>query len=266
LPTPQNKQSSISGAEVVLLALLIFFGMALWVWVERGFDWFCRCEPKESRLLEQTGITQRQEELARLQEVTKQADAQLVGAQLDLQKQDAALKSLEALHPDVVKPTLASVSTETQKSYEATRNQQAADSQLIEYLSTYVALLKSQVKVNAAKLEADTETTARDFAKRNAIYTVEKSAVAFVLPLLLMLVVLVIVRWVFSHSLKISVWTNQGSLPYLIVAGALAILLAYQALQVAGAIVIATVLFLVVLWKIKWSAKIGKPPLAPNQE
>jgi hypothetical protein len=251
---------------VVLLALLVIFGMALGVWVERGFEWFCQCEPNEARTLEQRGITEKQEQLVRLQEATKQADAQLLGAQLDAIKQDAALKSLQTMYPEIVKAEPKSVSLETQKTYEAAKNQRAVDAEVVEKMTAHVDSLKDQTKTAADKLEAEKEAATRDTQKAKAKYALAKSAIVFVLPLLLVLLALGIVRAVLTRRVKITVWTNHGRLPYLIVAGALTILLAYQVLQLAGAIVVAIVLFLFILWKIKWSARVGKPPLAHNQE
>lgn len=265
MPTPQNKQLSISGAEAVLLALLIIFGMALSVWVDRGFGWVCQCEPDQARVLDQRGITQKEEDLARLKELTKQADAQLIGAMLDGKKQDAALKSLETLHPDIVKAA-NSISVETQKSYEAAKNQQATDVQLVESMTTYVASLKAQTKEAGEKLESDKRDATLAVKKSEAKYVLAKAALGFVLPLLLMMLALGVVRWILTHRLKIQVWTNHGWLPYLIVAGALTILLAYQVLQIAGAIIVAMILFVFILWKIKWSERVGKPPLGQNQD
>src|SRR5262249_41164376 len=151
-------------------------------------------------------------------------------------------------------------------SYEAAKNQQASDVQLIESMRPYVASLRMQAKQASDKLESDKRTALLQVKKSEAKYVLASSVIGFVLPLLLMLLALWVVRWILTNKLKLTVWTNHGPLPYLIVAGALAILLAYQVLQLAGAVIIAMVLFLFVLWKIKWSAKVGKSALAENQE
>jgi hypothetical protein len=262
----ENKPLQASGAEVVLLLLLVIFGMGLCVWVERAFTWRYT-EPTEQQFLGTPAITEKQDALTRLESLKKEVETQLVAAEIDRIKQTATIKSLETLYPEINKPQQGgstSISDEVRKTYEAAKNQKLASEELTALLNGRVSQLKSEAKATSESLGPEKQAARRAFQNEKTKYLIKKLAVAFLVPFAVVMMGLFLVRSFLRGVVKRPVWTSQGPLAYAIVAGSLLILLGYQTLEVAGAVLVGLILFLIILWKINWSARIGAPVVIEN--
>jgi membrane-associated HD superfamily phosphohydrolase len=252
-----DKQLAVSGAEVILLVLLVVFGMGLCVWVERGFTWLYP-EPAQPVFLKPLGIEAKQEELTRLESLQKAAATQLDAIELDQLKQTATIISLEAQYPDIAKPNQKAISAEAQRSYEAAKTQKLAQDALTTLLNGRIVRLKSDAKVVSEELEPAKRFAAEELQRAKTRYLLAKLTISFLVPLIVVMVALTVLRSFLKRVAQRAMWTNQGVLPFLLVACALLILLAYQALEVAGAVFIAIILFLILLWKIDWSMRANR--------
>jgi|SRR6185503_7887099 len=249
----QNRLT-VSGAEIILLIFLVMLGMGLWVWMERVFTAFYN-EPNEQQFLNTQSINEKQEELARLEALRKDAANQLLAAEVDQLKQRATIKTLETRHPGIDKlqqGTATAISPEAVKSYEAARTQELAASELINLLSARITKSRNDAGAVTKELDPLKQSATKEFQRAQLKYLLMKSAALFLLPLVVIVLPLLFVRRIASGQL----WTSQGAILFLVVAGALVILFAYQAFQLTGAILVGTILFLFLLRKIKWSPKV----------
>jgi membrane-associated HD superfamily phosphohydrolase len=252
-----DKQLAVSGAEVILLVLLVVFGMGLCVWVERAFTWLYP-EPTQPVFMKPLGIEAKQEELMRLGTLQNAAETQLAAIELDQLKQTATIISLEAQYPDIAKPNQTAISTEAQRSYEAAKTQRLASEALTTLLNGRIVRLKSDAKVLSEELEPAKRFAAEELRRAKTRYLLAKLTVSFFVPFVVVILTLFVLRSFLKRVAQREMWTNQGALPFLLVACALLILLGYQALEVAGAVLIAIILFLILLWKIDWSMRAGR--------
>jgi len=249
----------VSGAEVILLLLLVVFGMGLSVRAERAFAWLYP-EPTEQQFLGTPSISEKQDELARLENLKKEAETQLVAAEIDRIKQTAIIKSLETRYPQINKPQQESsttISAEVQKSYEAALNQKLASEELTPSLKSRIEQLKTDAKASADTLAPQKQAAIKAFQNEKTKYLVKKFAVAFFVPFVVVMLGLFVVRVCLRRVVGRPIWTNQGALVYVWVAGFLLLLLGYQTLEVAGAVFIGLILFVFILWKMKWSTRVG---------
>lgn len=246
--TSDKKQLTASGAEVVFLVFLVAFGMGLGVWVERAFTSFWK-EPTEQQFLSKPSIKEKQERLTRLESAIKETEKQLDTVTLEQLKHTAALKSFEKSHPNI-----ASRTAEVQKNYETAKMQQLTANEYVELLTARVSSLKKEAEETAKALEPEKQAAAEELSRRKWIYLLAKFAAVLLLPLPVVLLALFVGARFFNRVAKRRVWMSHGSLPILLVLCALLILLAYQAFEIAGAVLIGMILFLILLRKIKWSA------------
>lgn len=259
---PSRNRLAVSGAEIILLIFLVMVGMGLWVWMERAFTAFFS-EPTEQQFLNTQSINEKQEELARLEAVRKDAANQLLGAEVDQLKQRATMKSLESLHPGIEKNTTA-IPAEAVKSYEDARAQELAATELINLLNARIVKSRADAEHVAKELDPQKQLATNNFQKAQTEYLLLKSAVFFLLPFVIILASLSIVRVFLSLVTRGQVWTTQGSILSVVVVCALLILFAYQAFQLIGAVFVGTILFFFLLRKMKWSPRVGVPAVVES--
>jgi hypothetical protein len=259
-PTSDRKQLTASGAEVVFLLFLVAFGMGLCIWADRAFSLFYK-EPTEQEFFGTAGIKEKQEKLTRLEDAIKEAEKQLDTVALDRLKQSATLKSIEKLHPEIGKPrqgTAATIPAEVDKSYESARMQQLGADEYASMLNSLITTLRKEAQETAQTLEPEKQAATKEYTWRRRVYLLEKFAVSFLLPLPVVLLALFAGAGLFNRIAKRQVWISHGKLPALLVLCALLVLLAYQAFEIAGAVFIAIILFLIVLRKINWTPTVGE--------
>ena len=245
--TPARKQLTASGAEVVFLVFLVAFGMGLGVWVQRAFTSLWK-EPTEQQFLSKPGIKEKQERLTRLESTIKETEKQLDTVTLEQLKHTAALNTLEKAYPDK-----ASRTAEVQKNFETATMQQLAASAYAELLNARVSSLKKEAEETAKAFEPEKQAAAEELSRRKWIYLTAKFAAVLLVPLPVVLLAMFVGAVLFNRFAKRRVWMSHGSMPILLVLCALLILLAYQAFEIAGAVLIGMILFLILLRKINWS-------------
>jgi hypothetical protein len=258
--TSDKNQLTASGAEVIFLLFLVAFGMGLCIWADRAFSLFYK-EPTEQEFFGKAGIKEKQEKLTRLEDAIKEAEKQLDTVTLDRLKRSAELKSMEKLHPEIGKPgqgTATTIHAEVQKSYDTARVQQLAADEYADLLNQRITTLRKEAQETSRTLEPEKQAATKEFAWRRRVYLLTKFAVSFLLPLPVVLLALFVGARFFNRTAKRPVWISQGRLPALLVLCALLVLLAYQAFQIAGAVFIAIILFLILLRKISWSPTVEK--------
>lgn len=255
-----KKQLTASGAEVIFLVLLVAFGMGLCVWVERAFASVFN-EPTEQRAFDTPRIKEKQEQLTRLETAIKETEKQVDVVALDQLKQAAAIRSFETLHPELARPrqgATTSVSTEVEKNYEAAKTQQMAADEYARLLNDRITSLKTDAEKTIQALATEKQMATDKLRGQRRTYLTLKFATSFVLPLVFVLIALFVGAGLLNRVAGRQVWTSRGWRPVLLVAGALLILLAYQAFEIAGAVLIGMILFLILLRKINWSPKVGE--------
>lgn len=253
----ENKPLAASGAEVIFLLLLVVFGMGLCVWVERGFTLAWE-EPTEQRAFDTSAIRAEQEKLTRLETAIKESENELDAIALNQLKHTATLKSLESLHPELVSPRQTGttpVLAEAERSYTAAKTQQMADEELASLLAQRITSLKTEVDKATSQLKSQKQMATDKLRGERRKYLAAKYAAAFLLPLFFVVVAFFIGAARLNRVAGKRVWTSHGARPLLLVAGALGLLLVYQAFEIAGAVLIGLILFLVVLRKLNWSPK-----------
>jgi hypothetical protein len=232
---------------VVFLVFLVAFGMGLGVWVDRAFTSLWK-EPTEQQLLSKTSIREKQQSLTRLENSIKETEKQLDTVTLEQLKHTAAINTLEKAYPDK-----SSRTAEVQKNLETATMQHLAASQYAALLDARISSLKKEAEKTAKELEPEQQAAAEDLARRKWIYLVAKFAAVLLVPLPVVLLAWFVGARFFNRVARRRVWMSHGSLPIILVLCALLILLAYQAFQIAGAVLIGMILFLILLRKINWS-------------
>jgi len=265
---PTRNRLAVSGAEIVLLIFLVMLGMGLWVWIERAFTAFYS-GPNEQQFLNTQSINEKQEQLAYLEVVRKDAASQVLAAELDQLKQRATRKSLETLHPGIDKlqqETPVAVSPEAVRLYEVARAQELAAGELINLLNARIEKSRTDAATITKELDPQKQTATNEFQRAQRNYLLWKSVTLFLLPLLTIVLALLLVRGFLTLVASGQFSTSQGSILFLVVVGTLVILFAYQAFQIIGAVLVGTILFLFLLRKIKWSPKVGATVVSHGRE
>jgi len=254
-----KKPLTASGAEVIFLVLLVAFGMGVCVWVERGFALFFP-EPTEQRAFDTPSIKEKQEKLARRENEIKETEKQIDVGALDQLKQTAALESLKKLHPEIAQPWQGSasvLSAEVVKIYETAKMQQMAADEYEKLLRGRITSLKADAEKITQELGTEKQIATDKLRGEKNYYRNWKFGVSLGVPIGVVLIGWLIGVFVFYLIAGRRVWT-WGLRPVLLVVGALLILLAYQAFEIAGAVFIGLLLFGFFLWRTNWSPKVGK--------
>ena len=262
----QGERFAVSGAEMILLILLVMLGIVLWIWMEWAFT-AVYSAPTEQQFLNTPSINLKQDELNRLEALRKDAANQLLAAEVDQLKQRATKKSLETLHPGIDKVqqgASSSISSEAVKSYEAAQAQQLAAGELISLLNARIERASKEAETLAKELDPQKQTATEEFKWAQTKYLLTRSAALFVLPLAIIVLPLLILRGSVNRVAGGQVWTNQGSILFFVVVCALLILFAYQAFQLTGAVLVGMILFLFLLRKSKWTSRVSVPAVVEN--
>lgn len=131
--------------------------------------------------------------------------------------------------------------------------QQFAAAEYVRLLNARIDSLKKEAQQTAQALDSEKQAPERALKWKKRMYLAAKFAAAFLLPLPVVLLALFVGARIFNRVAGRRVWISQGSVPILLVMCALLILLAYQAFEIAGAVLIGMILFLILLRKINWS-------------
>jgi hypothetical protein len=250
---------AVSGAEVILLILLVVLGMGLFVWAERAFTSIYN-EPSEPQFMSERGISAKQEELLNVQRSRTDVENQITTVELEQLRQKATLESLKVLHPGIEKAQPDSAgSTDAVKSYEAAKMQELVAGELVKLLQDRSRSLKAQADRIAKELEPEKQVALNAFEKQKNGYFLTKTAASFLLPLLVVAIAWFMVRLLLKVVASKKIWTGQGWLPFLVVVCSMLILVAYQISGLVGAVFLGLIMFLIVVVKTYGSSKKRSP-------
>jgi hypothetical protein len=258
-PKKDDARLAVSGAEIVLLILLVIVGIGIRMWVERGFHVFVR-ETSEARMLERYHIFEQQDELSRVLNERQALQSQLTNAQFEQLTQSTTMSTIAATNTGVEKyadgtSAPISFSTDAIRTYKDARMKELIASQLIASLNDKLKSYGSQIEAARMRLEDAKEAANDRLLLYRAGYSLLQRIAILVVTLLLGLLFFILVRAFVPAKARAIMWTTQSQLPLRVVIGALAILLAFQAFDLAGAALVAIVALWIILPRIPWPAQ-----------
>jgi len=260
---PQSKNAnsdsamrSPSGADLVLLLLLIIVGFGIWALVERGFTLALRSrEPNEQRIMDAHNVTEQKAQLTDKQNEIADVQKYLNAARLDEMKQKTTVDSFVALYPQLKNPS-NDAPPEVAKAYIEANRQAWLAHTLIASLESRLKGLKDETKILNSSLENNKETADSEFARAKGRYELIKRLGTFVITLAIVVGLLGLIRLgLFALAKRRRMSTAEGFRPFVLGLGALVILFAYDQFGYAGAALVGMLLLLLVLRRIKWPKK-----------
>ena len=257
--TVENGQRTrpVSGADFILLVLLVISGFGIWAWVERSLTEILHYrEPNEERFMLSRGVPRKQVELVEAQTELVELQKQLASARLEELKQNSAVATIESLYRDLGNNEASSrVPAEVVKLGSDAKMQARIANALVVSLEKRVP----EVRAKAIKAADDLEQlklNARDgFHKANAGYVILKPAITLVVTLVAVLLLVIIVDSIMWRLTRKRIASTPRFKPLLIVMAAVLILLGYQAFELVGAALVAILLLILVLRQINSTAK-----------
>jgi hypothetical protein len=258
-PNPnENAMRSPSGADLVLLLLLIMAGFGIWAVVERGFTMALRrWEPNEQKIMAAHRVTAEKVELTDVNNEIAEVQKYLNTARLDLVKQSAAVFSFMSTYPGLVgTPAPPNYQPEVERAFAEARRQYEAANSVVKSLEERLGSLKAQATKLSADLENDQQAGESEFRWKHGRYVVIKRVGTFLATLAIVIGLMWLVRgvlWWFAKKRKMS--TAEGFRPFVLALGVLVILFAYDQFSYAGAALVGILLLLFVLRRINWPNK-----------
>lgn len=245
---------AVSGAEVILLILLIVLGMGLFVWAERAFT-SIYSEPSEQQFMSESGSA-KQEELLQLQRSKTDVQNQIASVELEQLRHKATLETLKVLHPGIEKAQAdTAVSADAVKSYEAAKTQELIAGELVKLLKDRSRSLNVETDTIVKDLEREKKVALSNFETQKNRYFWRKTAVSVLLPLLIVAIAWLVIRLLLKVVASKKIWTGQGWLPFLVVVCSMLILVTYQISGIVGAVSLGLIMFLFVVVKTYGSSK-----------
>ena len=255
----QNEEAtrSPSGADLVLLLLLILFGFGVFAVVERGITRVLRGgQPNEQKILDAHGVTKKKAELTDVQNEIVEVQKSLNAARLEQLKQNAAVQSYAVTYPQLQDPSTAgNLPPETVKAYTETKRQALSTFTLVLGLEQRLAGLKPRQEVLSAEVDANKEAAEAQFSRANFWYGILKRGGTFVFTLVIVAVLLWVVRMVLWFFAGKKMSTVEGFRPFAWALAALVLLFAYEQFSFGGAALVGVLLLLLILKQIKWPQK-----------
>ena len=259
-PKKLNDKIAISGAEIVLLLLLVIVGIGTWVWVDRVVHLFFH-EPNEARLQGKYHVFERQDELLRIQNESHAIEAQLISARIEQVVQNNSMTTISEVYPETKKyaegSSAPSSLADAIKAYRDARMKEQIARQLIITLDDKLKPFEPQIEAARIRLEDAKESASDRLRWYQTADAFWKRSTVLAITLLVGWLLFGLVRRLVPANAREIMWATQSRLPLLMVTGALFIMLAYQAFEVAGAALAAIVLLLVLLPRLPWPLQTG---------
>lgn len=255
----ESARRSPSGADLVLLLLLILVGFGIWAVVERGLTEALRDrEPNEQKIMDEHGVTKEKAELTEVQNEIAEVQKYLNTARLEVMKQDAAVQSFLSTYPELANSTPSNLPPETTRAYvEAQRQSQAAKT-VVSSLEQRLEMANTRLEAIGSQLENHQEAAQSQFRWANFWYVALKRVGTFVATLVIVIVLMMLVRWVlWLLAKKRRMSTAEGFRPFAFALAALAVLFAFEQFSYAGAAFVGIIVLLWWLQRIKWPNKSG---------
>ena len=263
-PTPptanESTRRSPSGADLVLLLLLILVGFGIWAVVERGLTEALRNQqPNEQKIMDAHGVTKEKMDLAEVQNEIAEVQKYLNSARLEVMKQSAAVQSFVGTYPELANSTLSNnVPADSVRAYVETKRQSQAANSLVASLEQRLETSKTRANAIGSQLENHQEAAQSQYRWANGRYVVLKRLGTFVATLVIVIALMALVRWVLwllAKNRRMS--TAEGFRPFVFALAALVVLFAYDQFSYAGAAFIGILLLLLWLRRINWPNKLG---------
>ena len=262
-PTPptanESARRSPSGADLVLLLLLILVGFGIWAVIERGLTEALRDqEPNEQKIMDAHGVTKEKAELTEVQNEIADVQKYLNTARLEVMKQDAAVQSFVSTYPELANSTPNNLPPETPRAYVEARRQWQAAKSVVLSLEQRLEMAKTRVEAISSQLQNHQEAAQSQFRWANGRYVVLKRLGTFLATLVIVIALMALVRWVLwllAKNRRMS--TAEGFRPFVFALAALVVLFAYDQFSYAGAAFIGILLLLLWLRRINWPNKSG---------
>jgi hypothetical protein len=259
----ETAMRSPSGADLVLLLLLILFGFGIWALVERGFTELLRGREKtEQQFLDAQGVTKQKAELTDVQTEMTEVQKYLNAARLEQLKQKATVQSFIAVYPELAAVTPrenTNTPPEVLKTYREATRQSLSATAVVTALEERLTSLKQQQTTLDAQVEKNKEAAESQFRRSNGWYLLVKRGGTFIVTLAIVAALLWIVQRVLLAFSKKRMSTAEGFRPFLWALAALVLLFAYDQFSYAGAALVGVLLLLFILRRIKWPQKSGAP-------
>jgi len=254
---------SPSGADLVLLLLLILFGFGIWALVERGFTELLRNrEPSEQKVLDAHGVTKQKAELTDVQNEMTEVQKYLNAARLEQLKQNAAVHSFITTYPQLAAVTPREDNTtppDVVKTYREANRQALSATAVVTALEERLTALKQQQNTLSSQVDTNKEAAESQFRRSNGWYLLLKRGGTFIVTLAIVAVLLLLVRMVLWAFARKRMSTAEGFRPFVWALAALVLLFAYDQFSFAGAALVGVLLLLVILRRIKWPNKFAAP-------
>lgn len=260
----QDKSSdriAISRAELSLLILLVVVGMGLWVWVDREVNaLLAGREPREEQIKAEFSVSPQQEKVLLAASERKAIGKELIQARLEQSKQGAITVALAEAFPELTRPPVSgsnsTIPAETAQAYREARVKELIASRLVHTLSERLESVEATAAQSSATLEQSRHSANTKFRQRHALYSLIKRLLAFASSLVIMLLLILIVRRFVAPG-EGKRFIVRSPLTFLLVIGALFVLFAYQAFELAGAALVGVVVLLVLFRYIPWPLKVA---------
>src|SRR5690242_15043756 len=222
----ESARRSPSGADLVLLLLLILVGFGIWAVVERGLTEALRDrKPNEQKIMEEHGVTKEKAELTEVQNEIADVQKYLNSARLEVMKQSAAVQSFVGTYPELAHSTPSNnVPADSARAFvEAKRQSQAANS-LVASLEQRLETSKTRANAISSQLENHQDAAQSQFRWANFWYVALKRVGTFVATLVIVIVLMMLVRWVlWLLAKKRRMSTAEGFRPFAFALAALEI-------------------------------------------
>jgi len=257
--TPNDSaRRSPSGADLVLLLLLILVGFGIWAVVERGLTEALRNrEPNEQKIMEAHGVTKEKVALAEVQNEAAELQKYLNAARLEQLKQSAAVQSFVSTYPELANSTASNnVAAETTRAYVEAKRQSQAANNVVSSLEQRLATLKQRADAISSHLENDDQAAQSQFRWQHGSYVVLKRLATIATTLVIVIALMALVRsmlWLLAKNKRMS--TAEGFRPFVFALAALVVLFAYDQFSYAGAAFVGILLLLLWLRRINWPNK-----------
>jgi len=257
----QNKDIAklpLSGADIVLLGLLVIGGMGLWTLADRTLsEFFHDWEPDEQSKLERDGVLRQTDELSQLQEEVKAFQKKLTETKIEQLALNSNLRAYTELYPDLArgKRNLPSIPTDAAKSYQEFSRQKFQTGVLEQTLTTELDELNMRMIKATAELQTIKAAAKTKFHRARAEYLLLKPFILLVTSFIPVLVLLLLVRWFIPRSARPGMLAATSSWPFTVAIGVLLILFGYQAFDMAGAALLGIFLLLVLVGRIQWPVR-----------
>ena len=260
-PIPNdNARRSPSGADLVLLLLLILVGFGVWAVVERGFTEALRSqEPNEQKIMQEHGVAKEKMDLTEVQNEIADVQKYLNTARLEQMKQDAAVLSFMSTYPGLAgTPAPPNSQPDVERAFTEARRQLEVANTVVKSLEHRLETSKTRAHAISSQLENHQEAAQSQVRRENFKYVVIKRLGTFVTTLVIVIALMALVRWVLwmlAKNRRMS--TAEGFRPFVFALGALVVLFAYDQFGYAGAAFVGILLLLLWLRRINWPRKSG---------